>query len=79
MNLFERLRKEVGCTYLGDLQCGKTGIRAKEQMKKINFEKQPLNVLSDMAEFLYGCKVEFKSADEAKEFFVSEGKPAAKK
>lgn len=68
-DLFEFLRVATKSDYINDMRSGINNYCARELMKTVKYENYPLSVLSDAAEYLYGKKTDFKSAEEAKKFF----------
>lgn len=68
-DLFERLKKSLGCDYISDIKCQPYIRRAKVLMRKMNLEEYSLHDLNDMAIYLYGKNEKFQSIVQAKKFF----------
>lgn len=68
-DLFERVKKSLGCDYISDIKCQPYIHRAKVLMRRINLEEYSLHDLNDMAMYLYGKNEKFQSIVQAKEFF----------
>lgn len=70
-DLFEVLRIHVGCDYISDLQYGENNRSAKEFMTTVDLSQWPLDILSDVAEYLFRKKQKFDSFDQARLFFMT--------
>ena len=70
-DLFEVLRIHVGCDDISDLQYGENNRSAKEFMTTVDLSQWPLDILSDVAEYLFRKKQKFDSFDQARLFFMT--------
>ena len=70
-DLFEEVALRIGCRYVSDMRDEPFRRFAKETLaQSIDLGEDPLGVLSDMYEYLYGKKVNFETYDQAKNAFV---------
>ncbi len=69
IDLFEDLRKSVGCMYVSDLRLHPHKNYAKKILRSFDLEKYPLQQLNDMAQYLYDTKLEFEHSQQAGQFF----------
>lgn len=69
IDLFEEIKCDLRCEYISDIRYEPFLSLAKNIMKHKKFDKYPLSMLSDIAEYLYGNKVVFHRLDEAVSFF----------
>ncbi len=69
MDMFEYLRKMLGCEYISDLRYEPYKTRAQRLLATVPLEGYPLEVLSDLAEYLYGSKNRFETIPQAIAFY----------
>ncbi len=69
MDIFEKLRDMLSCQYISDLRSEPNRTKAKKILKYISLQEYPVEMLSDLAEYLYGRKIEFASMQQAVMFF----------
>ena len=57
------------CEYISDLQCLPYREPAKRAVSGFDLQQYPLHQLSDLADYLYGEKIQFETYEQAKAFF----------
>jgi len=65
MDIFEDLKRAVGCMYISDIASGETRKQARIIVCDMNIPDYPLSQLSDLYHYLYAEKRIFSSYDEA--------------
>ncbi len=70
-DLFEYLARRLGCEYISDMTRGLYNQKARQVMAELDCSRYPLDVLNDVAEYLYGKKHCFETVGEATRFFRS--------
>lgn len=66
MDIYEVLKKKIGCEYISDLRYEPYNTKAKEWMKDLDIERLSVSELNDIAEYLYGKELD--SQEEAVSF-----------
>lgn len=65
MDIFEDLKRAIGCMYISDIAYGEARKLARIAVRDINISAYPLSQLSDLYHYLYAEKRIFSSYDEA--------------
>ena len=65
MDIFEDLKRNIGCTYISDVTYGETRELARIAVRDMNISAYPLSQLSDLYRYLYAEKRIFSGYDEA--------------
>lgn len=69
MDIFEELRKILGCTYISDLRYAPYRREAIGSVSLLNLEDYPTEQLSDLSEYLTDKKVSFETTEQAIKYF----------
>ena len=69
MDIFERLKNALECQYISDLKKEPTKTIVKRVMMHISLDGYDIEMLSDLAEYLYDEKIEFETLEQARDFF----------
>lgn len=70
-DLFEEVRRAVGCRFISDLRSSVYLEAARDIVALMDMSQYPLRVLSDMAKYLYARTVYFTTHEEAQRFFAN--------
>ena len=65
MDIFEDLKRAIGCMYISDIAYGEARKRARIAVCDMNISAYPLSQLSDLYHYLYAEKRIFSGYDEA--------------
>ena len=68
-DLFEHIRRKIGCTYISDMRFGKNKNLACIAMTMIDLSGYSIEALEDMAEYLFVRKPAFDTRKQAYEYF----------
>ena len=74
-DIFEALRVITGSDYISDLRFPPRNAQARAALRLLDLRLFSLRTLSDAAEYLYGVKREFKTTEQAAEFFAGDSAP----
>jgi len=69
MDIFEVLKNTLDCQYISDLKKEPNKTIAKKILMSFSLDGYNIDMLSDLAEYLYDDKVEFRTAEQANCFF----------
>ena len=65
MDIFEDLKRDIGCMYISDIAYGETRKRARIAVRDMNISAYPLSQISDLYHYLYAEKRIFSDYNEA--------------
>lgn len=69
MDIFEELRKNLGCMYISDMRYTPYRRQALGTVLLLNLDRYPIEQLSDLSEYLTDRKMDFESSEQASEYF----------
>lgn len=69
MDIFEELRKTLGCMYISDMRFMPYRRQALGMVLLLNLDKYPIEQLSDLSEYLTDKKISFESSEQALAYF----------
>ena len=65
MDIFEDLKRTIGCAYISDMAVGETRKQARIAVRDMDVTAYPFSQLSDLYRYLYAEKRTFSNYDEA--------------
>lgn len=68
-NLFEHIRKRIGCEYISDMKNTYYRKKAGIAMAEVDVYRYSMKELEDMADYLYKQKLGFETAEQAQKYF----------
>ena len=69
MDIFEELRKKLGCMYISDMRYAPYRRQALGTVSLLDLGKYPVEQLSDLSEYLTDKKIHFETTKQAVEYF----------